>query len=212
MNAEQPRRWLPISREVGIPIREDGADSLSLDHLFLDQDAVPTLVEVKRSSDTRIRREVVGQMLDDAAHAVAYGSAFALCCLDQRLGGDLLSAPAEQAPFRRREPAPGAARQADRRGGGHSRRDRTGQPPQRPPCPLGLPDATPFLHHGVPAAWLWKDTAGYPAERGTCAARWKATPPAGRASPGRRRRKRQCRHPERRSALGKRTLRIDAWL
>jgi hypothetical protein len=43
-----------------------------VDHLFLDQDAVPTLVEVKRSSDTRIRREVVGQMLDYAANAVVY--------------------------------------------------------------------------------------------------------------------------------------------
>ncbi|MBK9978490.1 MAG: hypothetical protein IPP20_11280 [Gemmatimonadetes bacterium] len=40
--------------------------------MFLDQDAVPTLVEVKRSSDTRIRREVVGQMLDYAANAVAF--------------------------------------------------------------------------------------------------------------------------------------------
>src|SRR5262249_3604083 len=30
----------------------------SVDHLFLDQDAVRTLVEVKRGSDTRIRREV----------------------------------------------------------------------------------------------------------------------------------------------------------
>jgi hypothetical protein len=40
--------------------------------LFVDQDAVPTLVEVKRGSDTRIRREVVGQMLDYAANAVAY--------------------------------------------------------------------------------------------------------------------------------------------
>jgi hypothetical protein len=40
--------------------------------LFLDQDAVPTLVEVKRSSDTRIRREVVGQMLDYAANGVVY--------------------------------------------------------------------------------------------------------------------------------------------
>jgi hypothetical protein len=40
--------------------------------LFLDQDAIPTLVEVKRSSDTRIRREVVGQMLDYAANAVVY--------------------------------------------------------------------------------------------------------------------------------------------
>ena len=33
---------------------------------------VPTLVEVKRSTDTRIRREVIGQMLDYAANAVAY--------------------------------------------------------------------------------------------------------------------------------------------
>ena len=31
---------------------------------------MPTLVEVKRSSDTRIRREVVGQMLHYAANAV----------------------------------------------------------------------------------------------------------------------------------------------
>ena len=33
---------------------------------------MPTLVEVKRASDTRIRREVVGQMLDYAANGVRY--------------------------------------------------------------------------------------------------------------------------------------------
>jgi hypothetical protein len=33
---------------------------------------VPTIVEVKHSTDTRIRREVVGQMLDYAANAVVY--------------------------------------------------------------------------------------------------------------------------------------------
>ena len=33
-----------------------------------------TLIEVKRSTDTRIRREVVGQMLDYAANAVSYWS------------------------------------------------------------------------------------------------------------------------------------------
>jgi hypothetical protein len=70
-----PRRWLLVTREMGVPTEEDGANTMSLDHLFLDQDAVPTLVEVKRSSDTRIRREVVGQMLDYAANAVAYWSA-----------------------------------------------------------------------------------------------------------------------------------------
>jgi hypothetical protein len=40
--------------------------------LFIDQEAVPTLVEVKRSEDTRIRRQVVGQMLDYAANGVVY--------------------------------------------------------------------------------------------------------------------------------------------
>ena len=67
-----PRRWLLISREVGLPAEENGSDRWSVDHLYLDQDAIPTLVEVKRSSDTRIRREVVGQMLDYAANAVVY--------------------------------------------------------------------------------------------------------------------------------------------
>ena len=65
-----PRRWLLVSREAGIPGEKDGGDRWSLDHLFLDQDGVPTLVEVKRSSDTRLRREVVGQMLDYAANGV----------------------------------------------------------------------------------------------------------------------------------------------
>ncbi len=72
INAEEPRRWLLVSREMAVPGEQDGAGRWSLDHLFLDQDAIPTLVEVKRSSDTRIRREVIGQMLDYAANAVAY--------------------------------------------------------------------------------------------------------------------------------------------
>jgi hypothetical protein len=66
------RRWLLVTREAAIPDEEDGAGRWSVDHVFLDQDAVPTLVEVKRSTDTRIRREVVGQMLDYAANALAY--------------------------------------------------------------------------------------------------------------------------------------------
>lgn len=57
---------------MSVPGEEDGAAKWSLDHLFLDQDAIPTLVEVKRSSDAGIRRKVVGQMLDYAANAVAY--------------------------------------------------------------------------------------------------------------------------------------------
>jgi hypothetical protein len=72
MDAAAPRRWLLVSREMGVPSEDEGGDRWSLDHLFLDQDAIPTLIEVKRSSDTRIRREVVGQMLDYAANAVTY--------------------------------------------------------------------------------------------------------------------------------------------
>ncbi len=72
IDAAAPRRWVLVAREVGVPGETDRADRWSLDHLFLDQDGVPTLVEVKRSSDTRIRREVVGQMLDYAANAVIY--------------------------------------------------------------------------------------------------------------------------------------------
>ncbi len=67
-----PRRWLLVSREVSLAAEEDGAARWSVDHLFLDQDAIPTIVEVKRSTDTRIRREVVGQMLDYAVNAVVY--------------------------------------------------------------------------------------------------------------------------------------------
>lgn len=67
-----PRQWLFVAREVVIPTELNTPGRLSLDHLLLDQDAIPTLVEVKRSSDTRIRREVVGQMLDYAANAVVY--------------------------------------------------------------------------------------------------------------------------------------------
>lgn len=72
ISPESPRRWLLVSREYGVPDAEDAAPRWSLDHLFLDQEGVPTLVEVKRASDTRIRREVVGQMLDYAANAVKH--------------------------------------------------------------------------------------------------------------------------------------------
>lgn len=68
----KPRRWLLIKREKAIPAEDGGSGRWSVDHLFVDQDGIPTLVEVKRQSDTRLRREVVGQMLDYAANAVVY--------------------------------------------------------------------------------------------------------------------------------------------
>ena len=72
MRADLPRRWLLIGREVGIPDAPGAVDRWSIDHLFVDQDGTPTLIEVKRSTDTRLRREVIGQMLDYAANIVAH--------------------------------------------------------------------------------------------------------------------------------------------
>jgi hypothetical protein len=65
-------RLLLVRREMRVPRVQDGAGTFSLDHLFLDGDGVPVLVEVKQSSNIQIRREVVGQMLDYAANAVKY--------------------------------------------------------------------------------------------------------------------------------------------
>jgi hypothetical protein len=63
---------LLIEREVGVPAAADAAPRWSIDHLYVTRQAVPVLVEVKRAVDTRLRREVVGQMLDYAANGVAY--------------------------------------------------------------------------------------------------------------------------------------------
>jgi hypothetical protein len=75
---EQGTEWLLIRREARVTLGENAAARGSLDHLFVDGDGVPTLVEVKRSSDSRIRREVVGQLLDYAANAAAYWAGDAL--------------------------------------------------------------------------------------------------------------------------------------
>ena len=73
VDEQNPRRWLLVTREAGISL-PGGGNRWSLDHLFLDQEGIPTLVEVKRASDTRARREVVAQMLDYAASIVAWSS------------------------------------------------------------------------------------------------------------------------------------------
>lgn len=70
---DEPRRWLLVAREMAVPGDKDELyGRWSLDHLFLDQDGIPTFVECKRASDTRARREVVAQMLDYAANGIEY--------------------------------------------------------------------------------------------------------------------------------------------
>lgn len=94
MNTVDPRRWLLVSREFSLPGEDGGGGRWSVDHLFIDQDAIPTIVEVKRSSDTRIRREVVGQMLDYASNGAVYWKledlrrAFENRCLSEGLDAD----------------------------------------------------------------------------------------------------------------------------
>ena len=72
IDPDNPCRWLLVARELGVPSETDEAGRWSLDHLFLDQDGVPTFVECKRALDTRLRREVVAQMLDYAANGTEY--------------------------------------------------------------------------------------------------------------------------------------------
>jgi hypothetical protein len=72
INPANPRRWLLIKREAGVSDHEGGGGWWSVDHLAVDQDAIPTFVEVKRASDTRSRREVVAQMLDYAANGSVF--------------------------------------------------------------------------------------------------------------------------------------------
>ena len=74
INPQNPRRWLLVRRELAISTGEIGASQWSIDHVFLDQEGIPTLVEIKRQTDTRLRREVVGQMLDYAANCLTYWS------------------------------------------------------------------------------------------------------------------------------------------
>ena len=86
---DDPLRWLLVKREASVPDTDSGQGRWSLDHLFIDQDGTPTLVEVKRASDTRLRREVVGQMFDYAANAQLHWSADGLRALATATHGSL---------------------------------------------------------------------------------------------------------------------------
>lgn len=72
MDIDEPKKWLLVKKEQILPHDSTGQQFFYIDHLFLDQDGVPTIVETKRSSDNRLRREVVAQMLDYASNALIY--------------------------------------------------------------------------------------------------------------------------------------------
>lgn len=67
---EGERRWILVRREMSVEIEDTDVTSVgSVDHLFVDQEGVPVIVEVKRASNTESRRKIVGQILDYAANA-----------------------------------------------------------------------------------------------------------------------------------------------
>lgn len=69
IDPDTPRRWLQIKSEMPVSDPTTGTDRWSIDLLFVDQDAVLTMVECKRCDDTRSRREVIAQVLEYAANA-----------------------------------------------------------------------------------------------------------------------------------------------
>ena len=89
IDRDDPIRFLLVKREAGIPDAKHASDRWSVDHLLIDQHGRPTFVEVKRSCDSRIRREVVGQMLDYAANAQAHWPADRIRAFaTENLGGE----------------------------------------------------------------------------------------------------------------------------
>jgi hypothetical protein len=50
INAKEPKRFLLAEQECGVPARDAGADRWSIDHFFIDQDAIPTIVDQMQPS------------------------------------------------------------------------------------------------------------------------------------------------------------------
>jgi len=68
IDSGNPRKWLNVGSEVNFPIV--GSGNIYLDHLFLDQDGIPTLVEIKRREDDRLKREVTAQLIEYGANLI----------------------------------------------------------------------------------------------------------------------------------------------
>ncbi|MFC1982620.1 hypothetical protein ACFLV5_02395 [Chloroflexota bacterium] len=74
INPDEPVRWILIKRGPNITSGEEQSDIWSVNHLLLDQNAIPTFVKVQYNKDARMMREVVGMMLDYAANSQTYWS------------------------------------------------------------------------------------------------------------------------------------------
>lgn len=70
-----PAGWLLVWDAQVAPQIIRSPARFSLDYLFVDADAMPILVVVTRSTDTRVRREAIGRVLDLAANGAPGWSA-----------------------------------------------------------------------------------------------------------------------------------------
>lgn len=69
---EDPRRWILVDREFKVSANPEGAYRWQMDHLFIDQDGLPTIVEAKRGDNREKRRTIVGQVLEYAAYSTLF--------------------------------------------------------------------------------------------------------------------------------------------
>lgn len=69
-----PRRWLSIATQLPVTSAIYDQERGVVDHLFVDQDGIPTLVEVVPSSDHNFWELSIAKLLDYAAHGVSYWS------------------------------------------------------------------------------------------------------------------------------------------
>lgn len=86
---DNPPQWLLIKREMPVLDPSSGSARWSIDFLYVDHMAIPTLVECKRCDDTRSRREVIAQMMEYAANGHHYWSAEELQAHAQDSSGGL---------------------------------------------------------------------------------------------------------------------------
>ena len=86
---DNPPQWLLIKREMPVMDPSTGVARWSIDFLYVDHMAIPTLVECKRCDDTRSRREVIAQMMEYAANGHHYWSAEELQAHAQESSGGL---------------------------------------------------------------------------------------------------------------------------
>lgn len=86
---DNPPQWLLVKREMPVIDPGTGSERWSIDFLFVDHMAIPTLVECKRCDDTGSRRKVIAQMLEYAANGHQYWSSEELQAYAQEAAGGL---------------------------------------------------------------------------------------------------------------------------